>query len=281
MGLVQLISGAFWFVFSSSHASVSQMHGRAIVDQFSKQAVGFAAGTPLRSPEGLDKIVKLAKLATGESVLDLGSGPGIVSCAFGKAGAARVLGIDATPRMLEQAKQEAQMQGLASKVSFQQGDIYATGLADGSFDVVVSRFVLHHLERPAEALREMRRVARRRVVLADVTPDAACADALNSLEKLRDNSHVAFYPQSVLTEMIKAAGLHVAKAESYRVDSFLSEWLARSFFASAEDKAEFVRRIFHDMEKNDSRGLDLRLSKKHGDVIWSHMVSVLAADVRQ
>ncbi len=257
------------------------MHGRAIVDQFTKQAARFAAGGPLRNPEALSKIVKISKLAPGESVLDMGSGPGIVACAFAKAGAGRVLGIDATPRMLEQAQKEAETQGVASTVTFQQGDVYATGQPSGSVDVVVSRFVLHHLERPVDALREMRRVARRRVVVADVTPDTTCAAALNSLEKLRDNSHVAFYPQTVLLEMLKEAGLHPAKAESYRVDSPLSEWLARSYFASPEDRAEFIRRIFHDMEKNDSRGLDLRLSKQDNDVTWSHMVSVLAADVRQ
>lgn len=139
---------------------------KGIVDQFTKQAAGFSAGAPLRNPDGLAKIVKLAKLAPGESVVDLGSGPGIVACAFAKAGAGRVLGIDATPAMLEQARQEARAQGVTAAVAFEQGDVYATGQASGAFDVAVSRFVLHHLERPVEALREMRRVARRRLVLA-------------------------------------------------------------------------------------------------------------------
>lgn len=116
---------------------------------------------------------------------------------------------------------------------------------------------------------------------SDVTPDSACAAALNSLEKLRDPSHVAFYPQARLLELLQEAGLRPDKVESYRVDSPLSEWLARSYFSSPEDRAEFVRRIFHDLEKNDSRGLDLRLSKRGGDVVWSHMVSVVAADLKQ
>ncbi len=255
------------------------MHAKALLEQFTLQGPGFARGSPVRSPVGLNLIVKLSKLRSGnvDSVLDMGCGPGIVACALAKGGAKKVVGFDSTPTMVELAKQEAKTQQLAN-VSFQEGDVYSTGLPDNSFDVVVSRFVIHHLERPVEAIKEMRRVAKRRVVLAEVTPMSECAAPLNSLEKLRDRSHVAFYPQAELISMMAQAGLHNPRTESYRIDSPLSEWLARSYFETEKDKEEFVHRIFEDMRLNDGTGLDLRLSKQGHDVIWSHLVSVLAAD---
>jgi hypothetical protein len=106
----------------------------------------------------------------------------------------------------------------------------------------------------------------------------SCADELNSLEKLRDPSHVRFYTQTELIEMMKRAGLGNTRAESYRVDSLLSDWLNRSFFASDADRTEFIRRIADDVERTGNTKLDLRMSKEGGDVVWSHMVSILTSD---
>jgi SAM-dependent methyltransferase len=129
----------------------------------------FLKGTPLRDASALARIVKASKVTSGDSVVDFGCGPGIVSCAFG-AVAKKVVGIDITPKMIELAKAEAKSQNLENVVSFQLGDVYATEFKADSFDVSVSRFVLHHLEQPEKLLAEMRRVASKRVVIVDVTP---------------------------------------------------------------------------------------------------------------
>jgi ubiquinone/menaquinone biosynthesis C-methylase UbiE len=97
------------------------------------------SGAPLCDPAALARVVKLAKVDNTQSVLDFGSGPGIVTCAFGKV-ARRAIGIDMTPKMLELAKKEAASQNL-SNVSFGLGDVYGSGFEKGSFDVAVSRFV--------------------------------------------------------------------------------------------------------------------------------------------
>ena len=112
----------------------------------------------------------------------------------------------------------------------------------------------------------------------DVTPLASCSAALNSLEKLRDPSHVKFYPQLELLDMMTSVGLAPPRAESYRVDSLFSDWLARSFFANENDKQEFIRRVHDDVDRTESKVLDLRLSRKDGDIIWSHMVSILVSE---
>lgn len=253
------------------------MHARSLLDQFTKQASLFSKGVPLRDPTALARILKLSKVSKESTVLDFGCGPGIVACAFGEV-ARRVVGIDMTPKMLETARAEAKARKLDGVVSFAQGDVYKTGFEAGSFDISVSRFVLHHLEQPEKLLHEMSRVASKKVVLVDVTPTSSCAEALNKLEKLRDPSHQKFFSQLELIGLMERAGLRAPRAESYRVDSLFSDWLARSFFANEKDKLEFVRLIADDVERTENQALDLRLKKENGDLVWSHLVTILVAD---
>ncbi len=267
----------FRIVFSDFEVFFKKMHHRSILEQFTRQASLFSKGVPLRDPSALQRILKLSKVASTDTVIDFGCGPGIVSCAFGSV-AKRVVGVDMTPKMIDLAKEEAKRQNLSAKVSFGLADVYKTGFESGSFDLCVSRFVLHHLEEPAKFLAEMTRVAKSRVILVDVTPISNCAAALNSLEKLRDPSHVKFHTQLELLDLMKNSGLGPPRAESYRVDSLFSEWLQRSFFNNEEDKAEFVRRVSDDVDKTENRKLDLRLRRENGDIYWSHMVSILVAE---
>jgi ubiquinone/menaquinone biosynthesis C-methylase UbiE len=250
-------------------------HKKLILDQFTKQAPLFSKGSPLRDANALASFVKASKVKQTDEVVDIGCGPGIVTCAFARV-AKSVIGLDSTPAMLDLAREEARAQGL-SNVKFQVGDLYNTGFGDGSADIVVSRFVLHHLEEPVKALREMRRVARRTVVVTDVTPMSNCCAALNLLEKLRDPSHVAFYAQPALVALMTEAGLPNANCQSYRVESSMKEYLARSFFASDADRAEFLKRIYHDLDTSDGAAHDLRLSRRDNDIWWSHMVSICVA----
>jgi SAM-dependent methyltransferase len=50
-------------------------------------------------------------------------------------------------------------------VSFQTGDLFALPFPEDNFDVVVCSEVLEHLDEPARAFAELKRVARKRVVL--------------------------------------------------------------------------------------------------------------------
>lgn len=245
------------------------------MDQFTKQAEGFSKGTPLRDADALASIVRLSQVCETDSVVDLGCGPGIVSAAMA-ASAKSVVGLDLNAAMLQLAQAEAAGANVAEKCTFREGDVYSTGLADKSADIVVSRFVLHHLERPVDFLRECRRVARKRVVLVDVSPDSGKTAALNALETLRDSSHVAFYSQPRIFELFKEAGFSPPdtqfEVEGYRVPSAISDYLARSFFASDEARAGFEAMLAADI-KDGSDSLDLRLTPQS----WSHPVSIIVA----
>src|SRR5215472_12165168 len=131
-------------------------HDSRILDQFTRQAVPFSTAPAIRNEEALNRIVQWAGTGPDDTVLDVACGPGLLACAFAKV-AKHATGIDMTPAMLEQARKTQQEQGLKN-LSWQQGDVYLLPFPEAQFSIVSSRFVLHHLQNPLAALKEMNRV---------------------------------------------------------------------------------------------------------------------------
>ncbi|HLK42571.1 MAG TPA: methyltransferase domain-containing protein, partial [Thermoleophilia bacterium] len=101
----------------------------------------------------------LPHLSPGMTLLDVGCGPGTITADLAALVApGRVIAIDTAPGVLEQAAYHAAEAGLADRIEFAVGDVYALDHPDGSFDVVHAHQVLQHLGDPVAALREMRRV---------------------------------------------------------------------------------------------------------------------------
>jgi SAM-dependent methyltransferase len=91
----------------------------------------------------------------GRDVLEAGCGIGTDAVQFVRAGAT-YCGIDFSPRALELARGRA---GLAS-ASLVQGSVTQLPFADGSFDLVYSNGVIHHLPDTRRAIAEFHRVLR-------------------------------------------------------------------------------------------------------------------------
>ena len=106
------------------------------------------------------KMLRLARVGPGESVLDVGCGTGTLAIAakrlVGPTGV--VQGLDASPEMIDRARGKARRAGV--DVVFREGVAQALPFPDAQFDVVLATMMLHHLPRSAhpQAFREMRRV---------------------------------------------------------------------------------------------------------------------------
>jgi ubiquinone/menaquinone biosynthesis C-methylase UbiE len=107
-------------------------------------------------------IVRMAGDVRGRPVLDVGTGTGRAALLLAHGGA-EVTAVDASDEMLAVARERARAAGRA--IIFVHRDAHALEFADRSFDVVVSLRMLMHSPRWREALSELCRVARRRVIV--------------------------------------------------------------------------------------------------------------------
>jgi ubiquinone/menaquinone biosynthesis C-methylase UbiE len=107
----------------------------------------------------ITRMLDLAALQPGESVLDVATGPGIVARIAGRAVGAtgRVLGVDIAEQSLEVARRKAAAEGLG-QVTFEPQDAENLALPDNSFDKVFCSMGLMHFPSPEKALAEMYRV---------------------------------------------------------------------------------------------------------------------------
>lgn len=93
----------------------------------------------------------------GRIVGDIGCGGGIYSRAWSDLGASRVIGIDVSAQMVDDAKDAS---ADYPDLWFAQGDAASTGLRDASVDIVFSRALIHHLATPAPMFAEALRILR-------------------------------------------------------------------------------------------------------------------------
>jgi SAM-dependent methyltransferase len=116
------------------------------------------------------KLVAFAKIAPGQTVLDVACGTGVVAISAARAGA-KVRALDLAPTLLDRARDNARITGV--EVDFVAGDVEALPYEDASFDVVLSQFGHMFAPRPEVAVAEMLRVLKPggRVAFATWPPD--------------------------------------------------------------------------------------------------------------
>ncbi len=109
--------------------------------------------------ESGEALVKKLGIQRGQKVLDIGCGDGTTALPAARLGA-DVLGVDIARNLVEAGNKRASDEGL-SNLRFQEGDATnLQGLADHSFDVVISIFGAMFAPRPDEVAKEMIRVAK-------------------------------------------------------------------------------------------------------------------------
>jgi arsenite methyltransferase len=113
----------------------------------------------IESFAGTGNPLSLRLVASGERVVDVGSGAGIDSliAAHMVGSSGHVIGVDMTPAMLAKARMSA-LQGGLHNVDFREGTAEALPICDGWADVVISNGVLNLMPDKHAGLAEMARV---------------------------------------------------------------------------------------------------------------------------
>jgi SAM-dependent methyltransferase len=131
------------------------------------------------------------------SLLDVGAGTGMFTYWWSQR-LESVRGLELSENMIARS---------AVPDLLQVGDVYDIPFPDDSVDFVFSASLLHHLERPVDALREMRRVARRGVAVIEPNrnhPPMAAFGVVSSV--CRGLLH---YSRSSMRDLAGQAGLTV------------------------------------------------------------------------
>ena len=176
-----------------------------MTDRWSAHAEAYRESDAHRQGRDLDLLVEWAE---GETALDVAAGGGNLARRLREAGF-NVVTVDPSPGM------QADVLARAEDLPF----------ADESFDTVGSRIAPHHFEDVGAAMRELARVARRVVLVADLR---YLDETGEQAERLRDPTHVRSYAEDEWRALFEQAGLTVEAVELFDVEIELEPWLARA-----------------------------------------------------
>ena len=186
---------------AASSSRVAEFYGSTALSDVPQNAVEsfMGCGNPLA----------MAEIKPGDVVLDLGSGAGLDCLLTAKRVGAegRVIGLDMTPEMVEQARENAREMSMTN-VEFRLGEIEHIPLPDNSVDVIISNCVINLSPDKDAVFRESFRVLRPggRLHVSDIVLmgelDAKIKNDLTSWASCISGA----LPQSEYLDKISAAG---------------------------------------------------------------------------
>jgi len=177
----------------------------------------------------------------GKKVMDVGCGDGTYTIElFDEGKAAFIHGIDPAREAIEIAGTKVGTRN----ISFSVENAYHVPFDDNSFDVAYLRGVLHHMDRPVDALREALRVAPTLVV---IEPNGY-NPALKLIEKMssyhREHDEKSYAPFKLDAWIESHGGMVSRRVWAGFVPMFCPDWLARTL-KTIEPAVELVPGVKH------------------------------------
>jgi ubiquinone/menaquinone biosynthesis C-methylase UbiE len=208
---------------------MTRSHETIVDDQFSPRANDYVQSIVHAGGDDLDALEAVAIREKPDRAVDVGSGGGHV--AYRLADHARlVTAVDLSAAMLDAVKDTAQQRGL-SNIETVVAPAEQMPFDDASFDFLGCRFSAHHWRDFEAGLREARRVMKpgaTAVFIDVVSPKHAVFDThLQTVELLRDPSHVRDYTMSEWTAALDRAGFRVRNTQTRRLRMDYPTWVER------------------------------------------------------
>ncbi len=240
---------------SSCCVPVDSCCGSTDLAQDISKSIGYTEEELKAVPEGANlglgcgNPVALASLREGEIVLDLGSGSGL-DCflAAGKVGEnGRVIGVDMTPEMIEQARENAR-KGNYANVEFRLGEIENLPVADNSVNVVISNCVINLAPDKRRVFTEAFRALKPggRLMISDLVLLKELPDSIkNSIEAYIGCLSGAIMRDGYI-EAIKAAGfqeVRIVEEVPFPIECMANDPTARAIIENLQIPPEEVKEI--------------------------------------
>jgi len=194
-------------------------------DSFRNVAANYSRSTFHASSVRLQEVLDLARPRPGDLVLDVATGTGNTAFALAPH-VRRVVGLDLTREMLEEARRVAAERGIAN-ADWVIGDALHLPFQDDTFDLYAVRAAPHHFADVEAFMAEAFRVLKpdHDAVFIDCAPPVPARDLLHEVEMRRDPSHVLSLTVDEWVAKLRRAGFEVETAEARELDWNYEEWM--------------------------------------------------------
>jgi len=204
-------------------------HTIKVEQQFGEVASAYLSSSVHSQGADLEEIADRLRRTLSADVLDLGCGAGHVSFAAAPH-VTSVVAYDLSPDMLRTVVHEARKRG-HENILTRQGSVDALPFQDASFDFVFTRYSAHHWTEIRTALKEARRVLKPGgglIVIDTCAPENPLFDThLQTIELLRDESHVRNYSPAEWNSMLTEAGFAVNAQSTWKLPLDFTAWITR------------------------------------------------------
>jgi len=225
-----------------------------VIEQFGRNARGYIYDSGFAGGADLEEAARLAQPTTDDLMLDVATGGGHTALFFAPR-VRSVVASDLTMQMLKQAQEYICDETDIDNITLREADAEDLPFPSGSFTLLTCRIAAHHFPDVPKALSEFHRVLRRkggRMVIIDtlLPDDPEIAAFYQTMETMRDPTHVQAYTRQQWLDMIGAAGFEVQHAECFPKTHEFRPWARRAgmndkavnqlndFFASAAQKIQ-------------------------------------------
>ncbi len=230
-------------------------------DSFTQAAANYTRSTFHTSAIRLQEVVDLARPQKGDLVLDVATGTGNTAFALAPH-VRRVVGLDLTRAMLDQARRVAAEKGVRN-ADWVIGDAQKLPFGDETFDVYVVRAAPHHFPDVDAFMREAFRVLKpgRDAAFVDCAPPLPARDLLEEVELRRDPSHILSLTVEEWVTKLEHAGFRIESAQAREMDWSYDDWMGnmnvpaglREELAAVIESAESEARVQLRPERRDGK----------------------------
>lgn len=196
-------------------------------DRFTRTAEIFASSVLKTRAAEAETLAGMVSARGTDRAVDLACGTGALAMAF----APRVrwiYGLDLTPAMLAVAQRTARDANVRN-VTFTIGNAQQIPFPDGSFDLALSSYALHHVPDAARVIGEMSRVLKPggRVGVIDIftREDPSSAEMHDRIERVRDPSHTRTLARSEFESLFAAKGLRITGTRVEEHPVTFDQWM--------------------------------------------------------
>ncbi|MGM9937991.1 MAG: class I SAM-dependent methyltransferase, partial [Candidatus Ornithomonoglobus sp.] len=206
--------------------------------------------------EHLNAILEFLPIKSGMRILDLGAGSGYLSFAIAKKyHDVKLIGLDIVEKALESNRKKA-IKAKLNNISFVNYDGTDFPFNDKSFDMVISRYALHHFPMITASIAEVSRVLKwdGYLFISDPAPNANDSQRfIDAYMQLKKDGHIKFYTSE--------------------------EWINICEKSDLKPAGSFLSSIRFPKKKNTAYGFEELINKYNKEVVDGYSLEILEDEI--